>query len=168
MTTINLTLPEGIRISLNWCIAMLLIASCDAGSAQREAADAGTAPVGSRDGVTVSAYCEKFAKRYSEVNALEYQERSARTEKRSDIMTWIANLFQPPDSRFTSEYDCRFRARRMEEHALEISVGIYLTRTRHFAEHTQWKDLQIIPIEYVVDEAYGRAGYGVFKYLEGL
>ena len=47
-----------------------------------------------------------------------------------------------------------------------ISVGVFLTRTLEFAEHTKWNGLQVIPVEYVVDETHGRAGYGVFKYLD--
>ena len=165
MTTMNVSLREALRTCLRCCIPIVLLAGCGAGNAQRPAADEGTS-VASRHRVTVSGYCEKFAVRYCALNALEYQERSARADKRTDVMMWIANVFQPADSRFTSEYDCRFRARRQGERAQEISVGVYLTRTRDFAEYTKWKDLRIIPVEYVVDETYDRAGYGVFKYLE--
>ena len=161
----NMSLRQALKTCLSGCVAMVLLVGCDAGNAQRQTADEGTSVV-SRHRVTVSGYCEKFALRYCALNALEYQERSARADKRTDVMTWIANVFQPADSRFTSEYDCRFRASRNGERAQEISVGVYLTRTLHFAEYTKWKDLQIIPVEYVVDETHDRAGYGVFKYLE--
>ena len=82
-------------------------------------------------------------------------------------MMLIANVFQPSDSRFTAEYDCRFRVQDTEGRVHDVSVGVFLTKTLHFARYTQWKRLQIVPIEHVVDEASDRAGYGVFKYLEG-
>ena len=163
MTTMNVLLRQALKTCLSGCIAMVFLAGCDAGNAQRQTPDEGTADVSP---LTVSGYCEKFALRYCADNALEYQERSARVDKRTDVMTWIANVFQPADSRFTSEYDCRFRAGRKGERAQVISVGVYLTRTLHFAEYTKWKDLQVIPVEYVVDETHDRAGYGVFKYLD--
>lgn len=40
------------------------------------------------------------------------------------------------------------------------------SEARAFAEHTQWEDLQIVPIMRVIDGDSGAAGYGVFKYLE--
>ena len=163
MTTMNMSLPQARKTCLIGCIAMVLLAGCDAGNAQRQTSDEGAALV---PPVTVSGYCEKFALRYCADNALEYQERSARADKRTDVMMWIENVFQPADSRFTSEYDCRFRARRKGERAQAISVGMFLTRTLEFAEYTKWRDLQIVPIEYVVDETHDRAGYGVFKYLD--
>ena len=165
MTTMVMPLREVLKTCLSCCLSMVLLAGCDAGNAQRQSADEGTSVV-SRHRVTVSGYCEKFAMRYCADNALEYQERSARADKRTDVMMWIGNVFQPAEWRFTSEYDCRFRARRKGERAQEIFVGVYLTRTLEFAEYTKWKDLQIIPVEYVVDETHERAGYGVFKYLD--
>ena len=81
-------------------------------------------------------------------------------------MMLITNVFQPADSRFTAEYDCRFRAKDAEGRVQDVSVGVLLTKTLDFARHTQWERLQVVPIEYVVDEANDRAGYGVFKYLE--
>ena len=161
----NMSPRKALRTCLSCCIPIVLLAGCDAGNAQRPTADEG-ATVVSRHQVTVSGYCEKFARRHCALNALEYQERSARADKRTDAMMWIANAFQPADSRFTAEYDCRFRARRQGERAQEISVGVYLTRTRDFAEYTKWPRLQIVPVEYVVDETHDRAGYGVFKYLD--
>lgn len=163
MTTMNMSLLQALKPCLGGCIAMVLLAGCDAGNAQRQTAEEGAAVASP---VTVSGYCEKFALRYCADNALEYEARSARADKRTDVMTWIANVFQPADSRFTSEYDCRFRAARSGERAQVISVGVFLTRTLEFAEYTKWKDLQLIPVEYVVDETHDRAGYGVFKYLD--
>lgn len=156
---------EALKTCLAGCISMVLLAGGDAGHAQRQTADEGTSVV-SRHPVTVSGYCEKFARRYSADNALDYEERSAKAQKSSDVMIRIVNLFQPPDARFTSEYDCRFRARRQGDPTREISVGVFLTRTRQFAEYTKWTELQIVPVEYVVDETRDRAGFGVFKYLE--
>lgn len=124
-----------------------------------------TLPFGRKN--TVSGYCEKFARKYCEDNAAVYEEGSARTEKRPDPMMRIENVFQPPDSRFTAGYDCRFQARRKGEGVREFSVSVLLTGTLHFAEHTKWKELQIVPIEYVADETNDRAGYGVFKYMKG-
>ena len=163
MTTINMSLRQALKPWLGGCIAMVLLVGCDTGNAQRQTPDEGTAVVSP---VTVSGYCEKFALRYCADNALENQKRSARADKRTDVMMWIANVFQPADSRFTSGYECRFRARRNGEQARVISVDIYLTRTLEFAEYTMWEGLQIIPVEYVVDETRDRAGYGVFKYLD--
>ncbi len=117
-------------------------------------------------GVTVTEYCETFARTYASKHALDYQEHSARVRKRSDAMRWLSNRFQPPDSRFTSGYTCRFRARAREGQGREFSVGLFLTGTLEFAEYTQWKGLQIIPIGFVVDPRNDRRGYGVFKYLE--
>ena len=116
-------------------------------------------------GVAVSEYCERFAELFSVHHAVEYQARTASTSKRPDAKMWITNAFQPSNARFTSEYDCRFRARNREGHVREFTVGLFLTGTVEFARYTQWKELQTVPIEYVMDTANGRAGYGVFKYL---
>lgn len=124
-----------------------------------------TPPPGRKN--TVSGYCEKFARQYCEDNAAVYEEGSARTEKRPDPVMRTGNVFQPPDERFTAGYDCRFQARRKGEGVREFSVGVLLAGTLHFAEHTKWQKLQIVPVEYVVDEGSGRAGYGVFKYMKG-
>ena len=103
---------------------------------------------------------------YLESNAIDYTGLSVRTEKKPDIMNWLSNVFQPSDSRFTAGYDCRFTARNDQGQVQAVAVGIFLTGMLEFARYTQWKNLQIIPVEHVVDEALGRAGYGVFKYLE--
>ena len=141
-----------------------LLAACGAGSADGERAAGGgrVEPAG----VSVVRYCEKFAEAYLESSAIEYTGLSVRTEKKPDIMKWLSNAFSPSDSRFTAGYDCRFTARNDRGEVRTVSVGIFLTGTLEFAHYTQWKNLQIIPVEHVVDEARGRAGYGVFKYLE--
>ena len=118
------------------------------------------------DPISVHTYCEKFARRYSADNALEYQERSASARQRIDVTLFLSNLFQPEDSKFTAEYVCRFRAGPRGEGERVVSVEVLLTRTLEFAKHTQWNNLQIIPIEYVTDEARDRAGYAVLKYLD--
>ena len=156
-------LPKKIRLSR--CILMVLLASCGAGNGDSAGAQERTS-VHSRRGVGVAGYCEKFAREYSRRNGLRFRDGSARTVKSSDVMTWISNVFQPPDSRFTSGYDCRFQAEDAGGRLRDVSVGVFLTKTLRFAEHTKWEDLQIVPVEYVVDETNGRAGYGVFKYLE--
>ena len=115
--------------------------------------------------VSVSRYREDFAKRYAEAHALNYRSNSASTTKRSDVTRLLSNLFQPRDSRFTSGYDRRLQVVKGKA-ILNVAVGLFLTGARDFAEYTQWKKLQIIPIRHVVDEDYGRAGYGVFKYLK--
>ena len=116
----------------------------------------------SAPGVRVAEYCETFAKRYAEIHETPYRDGSAHTSKQSDVMRWASNVFQPAGSRFTAGYDCRFEVG--AEATVPVSVSLYLTETQAFAEHTQWEKLQIIPIEHVVDEARGRAGYGVFIY----
>lgn len=149
-------------------VLVFMLSGC-AGAVSGEAGRAGdrsTAVPRSRGTLAVSGYCEDFAMKYAENNGVAYRKDSARTEKESDAWMWISNAFQPPGSRFTAGYRCRFRTRAGHGEAHEVSVGIYLTQTLGFAEHTKWEDLQIVPIEYVVDEAHDRAGYGVFKYLK--
>ena len=153
------------KICLSHCVLMVLLATCAAGIGSSDGAREGKS-VDSRRRLTVSGYCEKFARQYSENNAMGYREGSASTKKKSDVMMGFSNLFAPSDSRFTSGYDCRFRAGRKGKQGQDYSVGLFLTGTLHFAEYTQWKKLQIIPIEHVMDEANDRAGYGVFKYLD--
>ena len=167
MVIMDRSLSGALGISVGCCVLMILVSGCDAGNGLRETAGEGTASAGSRHSVTVTAYCREFARRYCALNALDCREDSARVEKRSDLMMRIGNLFSPADSRFTSGYDCRFRAGSQGGRAREVSVGLFLTGTRQFAEYTKWEDLQIIPVGYVVDEARDRSGYGVFKYLEG-
>ena len=154
-------------MSRTWAIlcALPLLAACGAGSADGKRGAAGT-PVEPADSVSVVRYCEKFAEAYLESRAVEYTGLSVRTEKKPGIMNWLSNVFSPSDSRFTAGYDCRFTARGGEGEVRTVSVGMFLTGTLEFAHYTQWKNLQIIPIEHVVDETRGRAGYGVFKYLE--
>ena len=102
-------------------------------------------------GVTVAGYC---------------QEQSVSLAPHSALFQGLSNLFQPPDSTFTAGHQCAFRARTQDGQAQTFSVSLLLTRTLSFAEHTQWERLQLLPITYVTDETTGRAGYGVFKYLE--
>ena len=144
---------------------LALLAACRAGIADEErAASDGT--VEAPGGVSVVRYCEKFAEAYLASNAIEYSSLSVRTEREPDIMMWLSNAFQPSDSRFTAGYDCRFTARGGGGQVQTVSVGIFLTGTLEFAHYTKWKNLQIIPVEHVVDATCGREGYGVFKYLE--
>ena len=142
-----------------------LLAACGAGSAdgERTAGGGTVAPAGN---VSVVRYCEKFAEAYLESNAIGYTGLSVRTEKKPDIMNWLSNVFSPSDSRFTAGYDCRFTARNVQGEARTVSVGLFLTGTLEFAHHTKWDNLQLVPVEHVVDDTRGRAGYGVFKYLE--
>lgn len=85
------------KICLSHGILMILLASGGADIGNNEGAREG------RPVVTVSGYCEEFARQYSEDNAIGYQEGSARVEKKSDIMRGLSNLFQPSDSRFTAD-----------------------------------------------------------------
>ena len=142
-----------------------LLAGCGAGNADGERAASGRT-VESAGSVSVDRYCEKFAEAYLASNAIDYTRLSVQTEKKPDIVMWLSNVFQPSDSRFAAGYGCRFTARNDQGPVQAVSVGIFLTGTLEFAHYTQWKNLQIIPVEHVVDEARGRAGYGVFKYLE--
>ena len=144
---------------------LALLAACGEGDSEEERA-AGGGSVESADGVSVVRYCEKFAEAYLESNAIEYSGLSVRIEREPDIMMWLSNAFQPSDSRFTAGYDCRFTARGGEGEVRTVAVGIFLTGTLEFAHYTKWQNLQIIPVAHVVDEARGRAGYGVFKHLE--
>lgn len=74
-------------------------------------------------------------------------------------------MFQPPDARFTSGYDSRFQATNVRGRVQDVSAVLLPTGTVEFDEYTQWPELQAVPIEYVVGEAGGRDGFGVFKYL---
>lgn len=123
-------------------------------------------PADSQGDMTVSRYCEKFARAWCRNNAIHYTEASATTKKKSDIMRRLSNAFQPQDSQFTAGYDCHFLAGKEDGQAHRISVAILLTGTLDFAHYTKWEKLQIIPVAYVVDESNDRAGYGVFKYLK--
>lgn len=116
--------------------------------------------------ITVAAYCQDFARTFCDQEALTYQEQSVRVTPLSVVMRWLSNMFQPADSTFTAGYQCAFRAQTRDGQMQSVAVHLLLTKTAHFAEFTHWEGLQIIPITYVVDEATGRAGYGVFKYLE--
>ena len=115
-------------------------------------------------GVHVDRYCLSFARQYAGDRGLDAMKIRAWTDPDSELMRWASNLFSPADSRFTAGYECRFEIAGVDEH--KTSVGLFLTNTRSFAEHTKWKDLQIIPIAYVTDPESGRSGYGVFKYLD--
>ena len=122
---------------------------------------------GAQEDVTLSEYCETFAQTYARSRGLAtYQAGSATTTKKPVIMRLLSNVFQPSDSKFTAGYDCSFRTRDEAGTTLEYSVGLFLTNTLAFAEHTAWPTLQLIPIAHVTDAAGGRAGYGVFKYME--
>ena len=126
---------------------------------------AGGEPVESGGSVSVVRYCEQFAEAYLESQAIDYSDLSVQTEKKAEFLTWLSNAFAPPDSRFTAGYDCRFTAQTDQGQARTVAVGLFLTGTLEFAHYTKWPNLQLIPVEHVVDEAHGRAGYGVFKYL---
>ena len=111
-------------------------------------------------------YCKSFSIKYAENKDSVLLEDSIKIKQKSVIYKWLSNLFQPPGSRFTAGYDCRFQIRDREELIHNVSVGLFLTETFHFAKHTQWERLQIIPIEYVADKVNETQGYGVFKYLK--
>ena len=114
---------------------------------------------------SVSDYCEAFARQYAGNHNLDYREDSVSVRKKSDLTRFIANLFSPSHSKFTAGYYCQFEAADGAGRVKDTGVDILLANTLSFAEHTQWEKLQIIPIEYVVDEANDRSGHGVFKYL---
>ena len=144
---------------MNWLshgLLVLVLVGCHAGNGHAD-------PHG---GVPVAGYCETFARAFCGKQAMDYQEHSVKTVKRSDIMRQLSNVFQPADSTFTAGYDCQFQAQTRDGRGQVFSVGLFLTKTLHFARYTQWKKLQLIPIAYVTDETGDRAGYGVFKYLE--
>lgn len=121
---------------------------------------------GQAQGVSVAAYCEAFARQYALRHGLAYSVDSARTETKSDFMRLLTNVFQPSDSKFTGGYACHFAASAGEDTVSDFAVDILLTNSRQFAEHTQWKKLQLLPIAHVVDKARDRSGYAVFKYLD--
>jgi len=145
---------------------MLALAACRSGNDAGARAGNDELPVDPRSdsSVSVSQYCEEFAGAHSEANVLDYRAESASIELSSDVRMWLQNAVQPVDSRFTAGYVCSFQA--TDEGAVrKFAVRLYLTKTRSFAEHTQWEDLQSVPIRHVLDETNDREGYGVFKYL---
>ena len=144
---------------------LALVVGCGGGDANGERTTGGTR-VEAAGSVSVARYCEKFAEAYLASNAIAYTGLSVRTGKKPEIMKWFSNLFSPSDSRFTAGYDCEFTARNVEGEVRTVSVGLFLTGTLEFAHYTKWENLQLIPVERVVDDTRGRAGYGVFKYLE--
>ena len=119
---------------------------------------------GTSDAVSVKSYCGAFAQKYSDRVGAEFLKNSVQV-KSSNGGLWISNLFQPKDSRFKARYRCTFVSESSEAEQAEVSVDIILVETREFAKHTQWKDLQLIPISRIVDDAKDTEGYGVFKYL---
>ena len=144
------------RCGIFFC-ALLLLAACG-GSSEHI--------VTPESSVSVVQYCKNFAKEYLDRNEIEYNGLAVEVEKKPGLLRMFSNVFSPSHSRFTAGYDCRFTAHHGEGEAQEISVGLFLTGTSEFAHYTKWENLQIIPIGHVVDEAHGRAGYGVFKYLK--
>ena len=116
--------------------------------------------------VAVTEYCEQFAREFFREHANRYLENSTKTKKILDVHRWISNLFSPSDSRFTSGYKCKFQTMNANGESQQFTVSLFLTKTLSFAEYTQWENLQVLPIKYVVDSDNNRSGYGVFKYFE--
>ncbi len=112
---------------------------------------------------SVGDHCHAFAERYAERERSELDGESVGVRRRPPVGVWIANVFQPPRQRFRASYRCAFEL--VSEDVVEVSVVMYLTKTRAFAEHTQWPRLQIVPIAKVADSKRGIEGYAVFKYL---
>ena len=140
--------------------AMFAVAGCNVDSP----ADSGQ-PLPVERAVAVPAYCASFAHAYAAQNTVDLDADSPRIEAGSALGGWMSNLFQPTGSRFLSGHRCTFETASSKRGRETVSVDILLAETRAFAEHTQWEDLQIVPIRRVLDEANDRAGYGVFKYL---
>ncbi|MCY4614393.1 MAG: hypothetical protein OXB94_12350 [Nitrospira sp.] len=138
----------------------LFIAACQAADTKEAPRDHPAA------GVDVNQYCLSFAQQYASDRGLDDRAIRAWTNPESDLMRWASNLFSPAHSRFTAGYECCFEITDAETGEHKISVGLFLTGTKEFAEYTQWEKTQIIPITFVVDPESGRAGYGVFKYLD--
>lgn len=151
-----------------WIWSLILaLAACRSGDGAGEPPGNVGLPVDpSESSVSVSQYCEQFARTHSQINGLDYKAERTSTEMSSDVRMWLQNAVQPVDSRFTAGYVCRFQATEGED-VRKFAVRIYLTKTRSFAEHTQWEDLQSVPIRHVLDETNDREGFGVFKYLRG-
>ena len=140
--------------------AMFAVAGCNVDGP----ADIGQ-PVPVERAVAVSGYCASFAHAYAARNAVDLEADSVRVETKSAVGRWMLNLFQPAGSKFLSGYRRTFATAPSERERQSVSVDILVAETLAFAEHTQWEDLQIVPIRRVVDEANDRAGYAVYKYL---
>lgn len=93
---------------------------------------------------------------------------SVRAERKSlveSVLNSLFNLVFPAGSTFTGGYDCRFRVKDRSGSARDVSVDLLRAETPGFAKHTQWRNLQIVPIRHVVDEANETSGHAIFKYL---
>ena len=115
---------------------------------------------------SVERYCEDFARKYAENTTAGYQARTAQVEKVAGVWTVVNNIFHPKGQRFTAGYHCRFETAVAGATPAGFLVRLYLTETLAFARHTKDDEYQIIPIEFVVDTASGKSGYGVFKFLD--
>lgn len=120
------------------------------------------------EGVSLQGYCRRFAAKWTANKGYSLSPDSVRVERKSlleSVLNSLSNLVSPAGSTFVGGYDCRFGARDRTGRARVVSVGLLLAETLDFAEYTQWKNLQIVPIRHVVDESDDTAGYAVFKYL---
>lgn len=118
--------------------------------------------------LTVEAYCGSFAAAYAASKSYEVVADSIRVKAHKVVGNKLFNKLQPRGSRFIAGYQCKFVSVSSGRKRQEFTIDVYLVETLKFAEHTQWKDLQIVPIKLVEDESLGHKGYGVFKYLEKL
>lgn len=145
-------------------VAALCVLAALAGfpASAQEAMDAH--PQAESEPEAVSSYCARFARAYAATHRVDLA-GEVRVRKAPAIMRRLSNVFQPAGSRFVSGYRCRFATAASGGEHRSVSVGLYVAETREFAEYTQWKGLQTIPIARVEDERNGRTGYGVFKYL---
>ncbi|MCY4383834.1 MAG: hypothetical protein OXE44_11865 [Nitrospinae bacterium] len=150
------------RILVACVVSMALVA----GGAGGKGHDGRKSPVKS---VSPQGHCRSFAVKWAENGKFSLSPASVRAERKSFLESVVNSLFDlvsPAGSTFTGGYDCRFRVKERTGGARDVSVDLLLAETPGFAEHTQWRKLQIVPIRHVVDEANDMAGYGVFKYLK--
>lgn len=116
--------------------------------------------------VSVTEYCETFVLTFARTKSKSVVAESIRVSSRRPGFVRLTNLFQPPGSRYLGGFQCKFALSSTNGEQDEFTVDIYLVESLEFAEHTQWKDLQIVSIKIVKDSKKNLSGYGVFKYLK--
>ena len=114
-------------------------------------------------------YCAEFADAHAARHQVRLAPGSVRVEAGSTVESWLwlrlSNLFQPAGSKFLAGYRCSFATAAIRRAPQTFAVDLLVAETRAFAEHTQWSDLQMVPIRPIAEATTGRVGWGVFKYL---
>lgn len=112
-------------------------------------------------------FCERFARQapkiLSDAPGARYVAESAVVDLRpvDRIVTFIGNLFQPPDSRFIRTWNCRFRVVLDGQKTCAGRVSLPVAEHKAFADYTQWPEMMFVEDNQLTD-----AGYITPKYYE--